>query len=102
MSRLWLGDGYVCVGDTLTLTGGYTGPATVVAIRPIKDIDEGALLIDPRTLQLVPCAGCETSGAQCYIAYPDSVLHGCVMPDETFAVIELDPAQRGDREHGNP
>lgn len=53
MSRLWLGDGYVRVGDTLTLTGGYTGPATVIAIRPIRDIAEGALLIDPRTLQLV-------------------------------------------------
>lgn len=92
MSRLWLGEGYVTVGDTLHLTGGYTGPATVVAIRPIKDITEGALLIDPRTLQLVQSAGCDSSGAQCYIAYPDSCLHGCCPPQELFPVIELHPA----------
>ena len=92
MSRLWLGDGYVTVGDTLHLTGGYTGPATVIAIHPIQDIAAGALLIDPRTLQLVQSAGCDASGVQCYIAYPASSLHGCCMPDELFPVVELDPA----------
>jgi hypothetical protein len=93
VSRLWLGDRYVCVGDTLTLTDGYHGPATVVAILPIKDITEGALLIDPRTLHLVRCAGCDLSGAQCYIAYAgDSGLQGCCMPDELFPVIKLDAA----------
>jgi hypothetical protein len=97
VSRLWLGDGYVCVGDTLTLTGGYHAPATIVAIRPIKDIDEGALLIDPRTLQLVRCAGCDLSGAQCYIAYAGhSDLEGCCMPNELFPVIALDPAHLPD------
>jgi hypothetical protein len=102
MSPLWLGDGYVSVGDRLALTDGYTGSATVVAIRPIKAIDEGALLIDPRTLQLVQCAGCDSSGVQCYIAYPESILQGCAMPEEMFPVIELDPAQPGDLAHGNP
>ncbi|MEU7874277.1 hypothetical protein [Dactylosporangium sp. NPDC049140] len=104
MNRLWLGDRLVAVGDILALTGGYTGPAVVVAIRPIRDIDEGALLIDPRTLQLVQCAGCDSHGA-CFIAYPGSILHGCATPGELFPVIALDPARPapdGDAEHRNP
>ena len=105
MSRLWLGDRFVAVGDILALTGGYTGPATVLAIRRIRDIDEGALLIDPCTLQLVQCAGCDSRGVECFIAYPDSVLQGCAMPDELFPVIALDPAHLespGDHEHRHP
>lgn len=92
MNRLWLGDGYVNVGDTLQLTGDYTGPATVVAISAIRCIADGALLIDPRTLQLVHCAGCNRCGGECYIAYPGSPLNGCASPDELFPVVELDPA----------
>jgi len=38
------------------------------------------------------CAGGDLPGAQCYIAYPDSILQGCCMPDELFPVVELDPA----------
>lgn len=92
MNRLWLGDGYVSVGDTLQLTGGYTGSATVVAIGPIRGIAPGALLIDPRSLLLVQCAGCDLSGAEYFISYPDSPHDGCAMPDEVFPVIELNPA----------
>jgi hypothetical protein len=89
MSRLWLGDRHVAVGDTLRLTGGgYTGVATVVAIGPIHAIAEGGLLIDPRTRQLVQSAGCDLTGSQYYIAYADGGV-GCVMPDEQFAVVEL-------------
>jgi hypothetical protein len=76
----------IFVADILALTGGHTGPATVVAIRPIRDINEGALPIDPRTLQLVQCADCDSRGVGCFIAYPDSILQGCVMPDELFPV----------------
>jgi hypothetical protein len=89
MSRLWLDDRYVAAGDALALTGGYTGPATVVAIGPIHAIAEGAWLIDPRTLQLVQSAGGDRTGTQYYIAYADGEL-GCVMPDEQFPVVRLD------------